>query len=75
MDNDKFAVVFTADSIGSDNPSAIIIDTSVTIDDINEVQFSTEATKAQILGQVRVNNLQEFAVQIWISSKRTLSHR
>ena len=53
-------MVFTADEIRGDNPSAIIIDTSVTIEDINDVQFSTTATKAQILGQVRVNNLQEF---------------
>ncbi len=59
-ENDKFSLVFTTDRIGFDNPNAIMIDTSVTIDDINDVQFSTTATKAQILGQIRVNNLQEF---------------
>jgi hypothetical protein len=56
VDNDKFAIEWTPDLIGLDNPNAIIIDSSVTVDDIDDV-ITGRVTKAEIINQVRVDNL------------------
>jgi hypothetical protein len=58
-DNNRFSIPFTPGTIGDDNSNGIIIDTSVTIEDITKVAYTAKLTQEEIDNQVRVDNLED----------------
>ncbi|MGH9922974.1 MAG: hypothetical protein ACRD38_09495, partial [Nitrososphaerales archaeon] len=56
-DNRNIALVFTPPLIGGDPATAIVVDTTLTLDQINDVVTVTGITGAELFGQVRVDNL------------------
>lgn len=79
--NRQLALVFTPPLIGDSPATSIMIDTTLTIDSINDFLDVQDITGNELLGQVRVDNLfdetndqlENFLVQVARIEKRTTS--
>ncbi|MGH9922538.1 MAG: hypothetical protein ACRD38_07285, partial [Nitrososphaerales archaeon] len=56
-ENRNIALVFTPPLIGGDPATAIIVDTTLTVDQIDDIVTVNDITGAELFGQTRVDNL------------------